>query len=636
MAYAIGSIVVLGDVADFASWFRLLDNYSVVAFLFFVLAPWAFDTHRRQRVFLASLMIVAAYLGFTGVMEGLGLREFVFPRYISDPAVGIHYGRARGPFVSSVPMGSALAAGVVLSVLAVREWRNRVARVAIGLTASLCVVGVMFTLTRGCWVALPPALVVTLLLTPGGRRWLLPTGVVGLLAVVALPAVVPGFREKADERATQSASVWERENTNASALRMIADRPLTGVGWGRYLDYSKQYARQPDDLPMYGSGVAVHNVMLGLLSEGGFLGLTFWLLAYLACIVLPALRAGPPRLRAWQGAALGVCAVVIINGLFAPANCIYSMHVAWALAGIVYCEQLAHRRRIALDLGAFNPASAKPSTVGHLRWRTPAWSVRITRPPALMILPVLTVGAGAVAGYLSGPKYIANANVGVGDGGLLARTDGYSYAAKQVAATLARGIAADAVIEPAAQKLGITPAELRERVSATPIPDTTLVRVTAAAPQADAAVQIANAVAVAFAEHITKQAAGPSPALELKRLSTSFVAVAKSEQAKLDALMKRGKANNPAYDRAAAALDESRLRLRAGISRYYSAFVHSNVIRADVVGHALSARPQRRSRIELGVGLGFLVGMIATLCLAERGRRSWGDRRTVHASAAFT
>ena len=41
------------------------------------------------------------YLGLTGIFEYLQLKQFVFPSYIMNPWIGVHWGRARGPFMNS-------------------------------------------------------------------------------------------------------------------------------------------------------------------------------------------------------------------------------------------------------------------------------------------------------------------------------------------------------------------------------------------------------------------------------------------------------------------------------------------------------------------------------------------------------
>ena len=49
--------------------------------------------------------LFGVYLGFTAVCEIAQLWSLVFPKYIADPKIGLHFGRARGPMVHGVSFG---------------------------------------------------------------------------------------------------------------------------------------------------------------------------------------------------------------------------------------------------------------------------------------------------------------------------------------------------------------------------------------------------------------------------------------------------------------------------------------------------------------------------------------------------
>src|SRR5438093_1302521 len=78
--------------------------------------------------FSAALVALGAYLGLTAVFEGLGLDALIVPRYIADPGAGIHFGRARGPFVEAVADGLALFGCGVAAAVAFTHWRAPWAR----------------------------------------------------------------------------------------------------------------------------------------------------------------------------------------------------------------------------------------------------------------------------------------------------------------------------------------------------------------------------------------------------------------------------------------------------------------------------------------------------------------------------
>ena len=54
----------------------------------------------------AALAGFGVYLAITGLAEISGQWWLVFPKYIADPKVGIHFGRARGPMVQAACYGT--------------------------------------------------------------------------------------------------------------------------------------------------------------------------------------------------------------------------------------------------------------------------------------------------------------------------------------------------------------------------------------------------------------------------------------------------------------------------------------------------------------------------------------------------
>ncbi len=47
--------------------------------------------------------VLGSYLAFTALFEVAHLWQFVYPKFISDPTLGIHFGRARGLYA---PVGA--------------------------------------------------------------------------------------------------------------------------------------------------------------------------------------------------------------------------------------------------------------------------------------------------------------------------------------------------------------------------------------------------------------------------------------------------------------------------------------------------------------------------------------------------
>jgi putative inorganic carbon (hco3(-)) transporter len=117
LVYAIGSAVISGTIATHDGSFALLDRFGLVPFVSFMIAPVVFRSPRERKILLVILTVTGAYLGLTALFETLHVNALVFPKYILDPNVGIHEGRARGPFAEAGANGMAMWVCVVAATL---------------------------------------------------------------------------------------------------------------------------------------------------------------------------------------------------------------------------------------------------------------------------------------------------------------------------------------------------------------------------------------------------------------------------------------------------------------------------------------------------------------------------------------
>lgn len=124
---------------------------------------------------------------------------------------------------------------------------------------------------------------------------------VGLMLAVYGDAVVG--RAVALETPVESRSLWERERDTTIAARLLAERPLTGVGLGRYLSHARAVDRWAE---------TVHNVPLLMGAEMGLPGLLLWLVLLVAPVARrDALGRHAPQTALWLG--------FWLLGLFQPA-----------------------------------------------------------------------------------------------------------------------------------------------------------------------------------------------------------------------------------------------------------------------------------------------------------------------------
>ena len=334
--YAIASSASAHTLSQHEALFELLDRLGIVPFLLYLVAPAAFATERQRTILLGVLTVVGAYLGATAFFEMVGPHSLVFPSYINDPALGLHDGRARGPFLEAGSDGLAMfCCAVAATMLYGRRHQSQRLRWALGGVVVLCLLGVVLTLTRECWLGAAAGGTLAALVSPRLRRYV-PVGViVAVLAVGGALVVIPGLQAKVSTRAATQNSLWDRYNSDAAALRMFESRPLFGFGWGTFPTKSPAYYHVAKTYPL-SSVQEVHNVSLSNAAEIGVVGLVLWLVAVISAMSAPWRRRGPPQLEPWKWALIAMVVAWFIQGNFAPVSYAFDNYLPWLIAGVAF------------------------------------------------------------------------------------------------------------------------------------------------------------------------------------------------------------------------------------------------------------------------------------------------------------
>ena len=341
------SAIAVGTLTEERGGFALLDRFGLVPFVLFAIAPLVFGTTRQRNILLAILVGVGAYLGVTVWAEGLGIRALVVPSFINDPNIGLHFGRARGPFVESVADGLSLFMCAVAAAVGLKTWVSRSARLVCGTVMLICGFGVILTLTRSVWLGAIAGTLAALLVWPAGRRWVLPAVLVGAVVVVAALQLVPGLEDKAKTRTYDQSTAWDRLNTNAAAIRMLEAKPLFGFGWQTFQEKGPDYLRQAADRPLSGAGNEVHNVFLSHAAELGLVGSLLWLAGLLGAVGGSIVRRGPPELAPWRVGLVAIFVSWFVVANLGPLSSPFPNLLLWTWAGIVGAHHLSRPRREA-------------------------------------------------------------------------------------------------------------------------------------------------------------------------------------------------------------------------------------------------------------------------------------------------
>lgn len=328
-----------GMLDNQSALFALADRV-VFPFLIFLAAPLVFTTPFRRRLLLVWLTVIGAYLGLTALLETFA-PGLVMPPYIANPYLGSHVGRARGPMMSADAMGVAcLALAVAAAALATRS--RGILRVFAVSVCLLDVLGVVLSQTRAAWLAVVVCILAVLVLVPAARRWFPAAVVAGAAGAAGVAVAMPALGTQLTARFEAQGPVYDRLGSNDAALSLLADRPLTGIGWRRFYPYGSEWFRQSDAYPTNKVILEVHNVILSRAAELGLIAAAIFVLILVLgpgrCLWERTRQPGADPTssehRLWRVVGILVFLGWFISGLFGPMAVPFANLVSFLLCGV--------------------------------------------------------------------------------------------------------------------------------------------------------------------------------------------------------------------------------------------------------------------------------------------------------------
>ncbi len=265
--------------------YRLIGGY-LFPFTVFALVLNGVRDERSVRRVATFFFFIGLYLSFTGWMEQFKVWALVWPKFIADSTVGIHFGRARGPFVQSAAMGLALTYCYFNNLVLARQ-SNPVARWLIYCLNLLMLPVIFWTKTRSAWLGFLLCCIVWFIYSR--KRTIRALWVAVLIAGCALVAVLNMHNFLSEDRdkggVTDVEPILVRLGLAQITWRMFEDRPVFGVGFGHFRDYAPQFADDPSS-PFYAfaSTAMEHNNLLSILAETGLVGLLIYLILLIAIL----------------------------------------------------------------------------------------------------------------------------------------------------------------------------------------------------------------------------------------------------------------------------------------------------------------------------------------------------------------
>jgi O-antigen ligase len=262
-----GSIFKAGEglvLSDF------LNNYAIPFSILF-LSKQIMDNEEKIKKLFNALLIIGIYLTFTGIFEHFNLTALVFPRTIMDPYKGIHFGRARGPFLQAEINGTILGMILVASVYVVLHKRRRLSKIFYIIFTSLIPITIFFTYTRACWLGFISSILVVPLFYQRLRKIFL-SGFFIVFIITILNWSNVTSPDRTVGGVTAMNPVYDRINVGAASLDMFINKPIFGFGFNTFASVYSDYFYKVNGIPYQGVSVGSHHTLLTILVEVGLVG----------------------------------------------------------------------------------------------------------------------------------------------------------------------------------------------------------------------------------------------------------------------------------------------------------------------------------------------------------------------------
>jgi len=264
---------------------------SDIALLFqCYLMPWLsiliarrIDWTEQDALRLLRLMTVS---GVTLVVFGV-LQYFLHVQWFTPRSFEvIHEGRTTGTFGNAAEYGSVLSGMALLTLAQFANARDPLFRaILLGCFGGM-VAGVLLSLTRSPLVGLAAALLVVFIGDPRIRPFLVAMAIVGLaVGIVVIPVVMDV--DALTARFEEMEPIYNRITLFATAGRMIAAHPFTGVGFGRYSfsEYKTDYLTGVGNIGAeWAASIGIpHLEFIHIAVLTGLVGIGLYFLALKAC-----------------------------------------------------------------------------------------------------------------------------------------------------------------------------------------------------------------------------------------------------------------------------------------------------------------------------------------------------------------
>jgi O-antigen ligase len=271
-------------------------NAYGIPFSIFFLAKNIINTQDGINKMFIFFVIIGLYLGLTGIFEHFEINALVYPKVIMNRWQGVSWGRARGPFMNSAVNGTAI--GMIIFIIIYMLLHEKIIRKKIFYVITLIctLAGLLFTLTRGCWIAFIVAILFATMFIPQIRRVVI-SSILVLTVIIFILIGTKGIQfkstyteaelhaseaslmEKIFYRTQKWSTVVGRIDLYKISLKMFLDKPIFGYGYGAFIEAKEKFILESDDdisgEKFITNRARGHDTLIGILVDLGLVGFSF-------------------------------------------------------------------------------------------------------------------------------------------------------------------------------------------------------------------------------------------------------------------------------------------------------------------------------------------------------------------------
>ena len=193
------------------------------------------------KTLLVALTITGVFLAVVGILQSrFGVN--VFAMNFQSVTVG-HEGRAYGTFSSAHTYVATLFIFLTITLLQYSIYKDEFIRFILILAMGVIAVGIVLGISRGPWIGAALAFMVIFIKHPQARPFMLVGGLVGFFVGMYFFLLLIDNLDALINRALSIRSLEGRAAAWATAVNMISDNPLFGVGFSAsaYLQNKAEY-----------------------------------------------------------------------------------------------------------------------------------------------------------------------------------------------------------------------------------------------------------------------------------------------------------------------------------------------------------------------------------------------------------